>query len=57
MTWTVPDPSGRRIDPDADAEGLLLTLTRLEDYARSVGLERQPTDAGTPFDANGHEAM
>jgi molecular chaperone GrpE len=43
--------------PDADAEGLLLTLTRLEDYARSVGLERQPTDAGTPFDANGHEAL
>jgi molecular chaperone GrpE len=42
---------------DKEAEGLLLIMTRLEDYARSVGLETQPTDAGTPFDPHEHEAL
>ncbi len=43
--------------PDRDAEGLLLILTRLEDYAKAAGLETQPTDAGTLFDAHEHEAL
>jgi molecular chaperone GrpE len=43
--------------PDQDAEGLLLIMTRLEEFARSAGLEIQPTDAGTLFDPHEHEAL
>jgi molecular chaperone GrpE len=43
--------------PQKDAEGLLLILARLEEFARSIGLEIQRTDAGTPFDAHEHEAI
>jgi molecular chaperone GrpE len=42
---------------DNHAEGFLLILTRLEDFARSVGLEMQQTDVGTPFDPHQHEAL
>lgn len=40
-----------------DAEGLLLILTRLADFARSVGLEMQSTVVGTLFDPHQHEAL
>ena len=42
--------------PSAEAEGLLLILTRLEEALVAAGLERQHTDPGTPFDPHIHEA-
>ena len=39
------------------AEGLLLILSRLEESLRSVGLEVQPVEPGTPFNPDIHEAM
>ena len=41
----------------ADAEGLLLIVSRLEAFLRSGGLEVQKTEPGTPFDPNYHEAL
>jgi molecular chaperone GrpE len=44
--------------PDGkDAEGLLMVLSRLDDFLASMGLETQKTEPGTPFDPNHHEAF
>jgi molecular chaperone GrpE len=43
--------------PSAEAEGLLLILSHLEDALLSSGLEKQATPPGTVFDPNVHEAL
>ncbi len=43
--------------PSAEAEGLLMILSRLEDRLRSLGLEMQDTSPGTAFDPHLHEAV
>jgi molecular chaperone GrpE len=45
-------------EPDGkDAEGLLMVLSRLDDFLASMGVEMQKTEPGTPFDPNHHEAF
>ena len=42
---------------EKDADGLLMILARLEEILRSVGLEVQEIEPGTPFDPHQHDAL